>query len=88
MILAVTDETCELARVNDNGDVAGETFSLPTQDVPGLMRLTFAITYDSSQSRTLLGKVRLAQTDHAHMNLRRLIVGLGRAPEGSQLEVE
>ena len=56
--------------------------------VPGVLRLCLAITYDSSQPRTLLGHVRLTQTDHAHMTLRRLIVGLGRAPEGSQLEVE
>jgi hypothetical protein len=61
---------------------------MPTPEVPKKLRLTYAITYDSSQARTLYGRVRLVQTDHMHMTLRRLIVGLGRAPEGSQIEVE
>ena len=77
-----------LGEGQDAGADERQPFGLPTQNVPGLMRLTYAITYDSSQSRTLYGTVRLAQTDHSKMTLRKLIVGLGRAPEGSQLEVE
>ena len=84
----VTEDTTLLARINDEGEVVGEQFSMPTAEVPIKLRLTYAITYDSSQARTLYGNVRLVQTDHYHMTLRRLIVGLGRAPEGSQLEVE
>ena len=47
-----------------------------------------AITYDSSQARTLHGGVRLAQTDHPRMTVRKLIVGLGRAPAGCDVQVE
>ena len=77
-----------MARVNDEGAVVGEQFTMPTPDMAQKLQLTYAITYDSSQARTLYGRVRLVQTDHKHMTLRRLIVGLGRAPDGSQLEVE
>ena len=87
-VLEVTEETCSLARVNDEGKGVGEQFTMPTPEVPKKLRLTYAITYDSSQARTLYGHVRLVQTDHMHMTLRRLIVGLGRAPAGIQLEVE
>lgn len=86
-IVSVDDETCSLSRVTDE-TCSLAMFQLPTQNVPGLMRLTYAITYDSSQSRTLYGTVRLAQTDHSKMTLRKLIVGLGRAPEGKMVEVE
>ncbi len=77
-----------MARVDDLGMVVGDSFTMITSDVPQKMRLTYASTYDSAQARTLYGNVRLTQTDHQHMTLRRLIVGLGRVPEGSQMEVE
>ena len=67
---------------------AGEPFELKTEDVPKKLRLTYAITYDSSQARTLNGGVILTQTDHRHFTLRRLIVGLGRAPNGADVQVE
>ena len=81
-------KTGQLIRINDHGKEIGEPFQVPLDEVPRKLRLCYAITYDSSQARTLYGKVRLAQTDHSKLTLRRLIVGLGRAPEGSQLEVE
>jgi len=87
-VLATSHDKTELACVNDNGEAVGEPFSLTTADVPGVLRLCHATTYDSCQSRTLYGNVRLTQTSHPYMNLRRLIVGLGRAPEGQQIEVE
>jgi hypothetical protein len=77
-----------LVKVDDECKVIGEPFSMVTAEVPQKLRLTHAITYDSSQARTLYGTVRLTQTSHPRMNLRRLIVGLGRAPLGEQLEVE
>ena len=58
------------------------------EDIPKKFKLSYAIPYDSSQGRTIYGKMRLTQTDHFGMTLRRLVVGLGRAPEGRQLEVE
>ncbi len=85
-VQSVTD-TVELAKVDDECKVVGEPFSMVTAEVPQKLRLTHAITYDSSQARTLYGNVRLTQTSHPRMNLRRLIVGLGRAPLAKQLEV-
>ena len=87
MVQSVTD-TAELVKVDDESKVVGEPFSMVTAEVPQKLRLTHAITYDSSQARTLYGNVRLTQTSHLRMNLRRLIVGLGRAPLGKQVEVE
>ena len=87
-VIIVTKETTELVQCDDRGEAVGKPFSLPTADVPASLRLCHAITYDSSQARTLYGNVRLTQTSHSRMNLRRLIVGLGRAPEGAQIEVE
>jgi hypothetical protein len=87
-VQSVTADTTELVKVDDESKVVGEPFSMVTTEVPQKLRLTHAITYDSSQARTLYGNVRLTQTSHTCMNLRRLIVGLGRAPLGKQLEVE
>jgi len=87
-VVAVDQGVTRLVRVDDRQAVVGEEFAVPTPEVPIKLRLCYAITYDSSQARTLVGNVRLAQTGHAHFSLRRLIVGLGRAPEGSQIEVE
>ncbi len=84
----VNDDQTTLARINDEGQIVGETFALLTPEVPAKMRLAHAMTIDSSQSRTMHGTVRLTQTSHVHMSLRRLIVALGRVPEGCQIEVE
>lgn len=88
-VLEVTQATVVVTRINDHGkELDGEKHSLATSLVPSKMRLTYAITYDSAQGRTLFGGIRLTQTRHRHMTLRRLIVGLGRAPSGADVEVE
>jgi hypothetical protein len=88
-VLSVTADITELIRIDDN-EKEDKTVRgmLPTKDLAAKMRLTHAITYDSSQSRTLHGGVRLTQTSHRHMSLRRLVCGLGRAPAGADVEVE
>ena len=65
----------------------GEPFQMQEKDVVRDLRLQHAITYDSSQARTIYGPLRLEQTDHRHFSHRRLIVGLGRGPVGSQIMV-
>jgi len=86
------DET-GLVRINDaDEEGSAETkewrpFKLPTASLSSKMRLGYAITIDSSQSRTLHGTVRVTQTDHAFMSLRRLCVALGRAPASVDIEV-
>ena len=84
--------TANLTEIVQIGDTDKEDltkiYTMPTKDLSAKMRLTFAITYDSSQSRTLHGGVRLTQILHPRMTLRRLITGLGRAPKGEDVEVE
>ena len=80
-------ETTTLQRVNDEGLAKGEPFQMPEAEVVRDLRLQHAITYDSSQARTIYGPLRLTQTNHRHFSHRRLIVGLGRGPVGSQISV-
>ena len=74
--------------VNDRGDLVGEVLSINTDRMAMSLRLSHAICYFSSQARTITGDLRLAQTSHPHFNIRHLVVGLGRAPEGHCVEVE
>ena len=88
-VLDVSQETVVVTRINDHGDeLDSAKHSFATSLAPSKMRLTYAITYDSSQGRTIYNGIRLTQTKHRHMTLRRLIVGLGRAPSGADVEVE
>jgi len=92
-VVAITDEgkrdRCfELRRVNDEGEAVGESFVMDEKELGAKMRLTHGITYFSSQARTIVGGLRLAQTDSRLFTLRHLIVGLGRAPIGADVQVE
>ena len=49
-VVEMTEETCTMARINDEGTTAGEQFTMATSDVPKKLRMTYAITYDSSQA--------------------------------------
>ncbi len=76
--------------MNDEGDEIGESFVMDKKELGSKMRLTHAITYfsNSSQARTIVGGLRLAQTNSRLFTLRHLIVGLGRAPIGADVQVE
>jgi len=101
-VLAVDDASTTLALIDDKGRQGSEfmkptelaekpywnPFDMLTSMVPHKFVPTHAITYDSSQARTLHGGVRMTQTDHPCMTLRKLIVGLGRAPLGVDVQVE
>jgi len=88
-VRSVTADTTEVIQIDDkNEEDPTKISTMPTKELSAKMRLTYAITYDSSQSRTLHGGVRLTQTRHPYMTLRRLICGLGRAPLGADVEVE
>ncbi len=77
-----------LIQVNDKNEIVNEPFELTFEELGQKLLLSHAITYDSSQARTIYGALRLTQTSHKHMTLRRLIVGLGRAPNGALVQVE
>jgi hypothetical protein len=66
----------------------GESLSLNQERLTEILRLSHAISYFSSQARTIVGGLRLSQTDHKFFSVRHLIVGLGRAGEGEGVEVE
>ena len=88
-VVEITDEAnFELRRVKDQGEVVGESFLMTKEELGSKMRLTHAITYFSSQARTIVGGLRLAQTNSRLFTLRHLIVGLGRAPIGADVQVE
>jgi hypothetical protein len=82
------DANFEVQNINDRGEPVGETLSLDQERLSEILRLSHAMRYFSSQARTIVGGLRLSQTDHKHFSIRHLIVGLGRAGEGEGVEVE
>ena len=91
MAIAVTEYGAtefDMVCVNDKNERVSETFMMSEEDLARTMRLTHAFTYYSSQARTIMGELRLCDTDHRHFTLRHLIVGLGRAPRGDIVRVE
>ena len=52
------------------------------------LRLSYALTYPSSQGLTLTGVVRLWCTNSKHFTKRHLYVGASRATRHSDLEVD
>ena len=76
-----------IAVADDNREIGESSFMTP-EDIGSKMRLSYAITYFSSQARTINGPLRLAQTSHKNFTLMRLIVGLGRGPVGGDIQVE
>jgi hypothetical protein len=81
-------EALELRGVGDDGEARGEPFTMPAAEVAKSLRLTHALCYYSTQARTIVGPLRLAQTALPRFELTHLIVGLGRAPSGDVVEVE
>ena len=78
----------EMIAVTDDNQETGESFVMTTAELGNKMRLSYAITYFSSQARTINGPLRLAQTSSKNFTLRHLIVGLGRGPSSRDIQVE
>ena len=74
--------------IADDNQETGESFIMTPDDLGSKMRLSYAITYFSSQARTINGPLRLAQTSSKNFTLRHLIVGLGRGPVSRDIQVE
>ena len=74
--------------IDDKGVLTGEIYNMDAKRFADTLRLTHAICYFSTQARTISGPLRLSQTTHKHFTIRHLIVGCGRAPEGSVVMVE
>ena len=86
-VIDIAGETVKLDQINDKDEQFGKVFELSPEEVGEKLLLSHAITYGSSQARTIYRLLRLMQTDHKMMTLRRLIVGLGRAPDGAFVQV-
>ena len=83
------DQPCfEMIAVTDDDQESGESFVMTAAELGKNMRLSYAITYFSSQARTINGPLRLAQTSSKNFTLRHLIVGLGRGPASQDIQVE
>ena len=87
-VLELNTDHASVILVDDEDVSVGNSFNLTFEEIGQKLVLSHAITYDSSQAKTIYGPLRLTQTSHKHMTLRRLIVGLGRAPDGALVEVE
>ena len=87
-LLTIAANQFQFCRVTDDDETTGESFTLTTKETGEYMRLTYAVTYFSSQGRTIYSPLRLTDTTHKYFTLRHLRVGLGRAPEGSAVQVE
>ena len=88
MVLSLEGESVELVKLDKDDAASGDSFELSVLDVANKLRLTHAITYFSSQARTITGSLRLTETKSKNFNIRCLIVGLGRAPNGWDVQVE
>ena len=80
-IVEITENIIKFKNSND------ELMQLSNLEIPQKMLLCYAYTYHKSQARTIKGTLRLAQTNHNNFSQRHLIVGLGRAPRGIDVQV-
>ena len=87
-VLNVGDNQFELVAIHDDGARTSESFVVDKKELGSNFRLTHALTYFSAQARTIHGGVRLAQTSRKRFTLRHLVLGLGRAPRGCDVQVE
>ena len=82
------DNQFELVAINDDGVHTATSFIVDKKELGSNFRPTHALTYFSTQARTIHGGIRLAQTSHKNFTLRDLVLGLGRAPRGCDVQVE
>ena len=83
-VLAITEEEdqdnalthmFELIAISDEDEHVGNSFFLSKEEMGSKMRLSHAITYFSSQARTIHGLLRLAQTSNRRFTIRNLWSG-------------
>ena len=87
-VMELSEEERTLQGVNDHGVLSEIPIVVAAARAALCLRLTHAICYFSTQARTITGPLRLSQTTHVFFSIRHLIVGCGRAPEGSVVEIE
>ena len=85
-VVDIEQDVITFYQINDKDEQLGDTFTMAPQEVCEKLLLSHAITYGSSQARTIYGPLRLMQAGHKMMTLRRISVGLGRAPDGNMVQ--
>jgi ATP-dependent exoDNAse (exonuclease V) alpha subunit len=81
-------ETVTFKKIDTHEEETGDEMFIDIEEIPSMLLLSYAYTYHKSQARTIHGTIRLAQTSHKRFSQRHLIVGLGRAPNGKDIQVE
>ena len=87
MIKEIKGGKITFVKLNNDDLPEGDEMFMLLDDVSGNMLLTYAYTYHKSQARTIRGTLRLDETWHHFFTHRHLIVGLGRAPNGRDVQV-
>ena len=87
-VVVANDTQFDLVAINDDGVRTAASFIVDKKELGSNFRPTHALTYFSTQARTIHGGIRLAQTSHKKFTLRDLVLGLGRAPRGCDVQVE
>ena len=76
----------EVAEAGETIKLVGD-IELTQEEVGKYLRLAHAITIDSSQSKTLGGKIRVVESGHRHMTHERLLVAASRATSSELLAI-
>ena len=76
-VLVAEDAMFELAAINDDGVHTATSFIVDKKELGSNFRPTHALTYFSTQARTIHGGVRLAETNHRNFTL---LLSLGARP--------
>ena len=83
----ISNDNFEFVCVSDGGEEKGNSFVMSLEEVAAKMCLTHAITYLSLQARTIYRNLRLMDTSSPKFTIKHLIMGLGRAPKGCDVQV-
>ena len=87
-VLVANDNQFELVTINDDGVRTAASFIVDKKELGSNFCPTHALAYFSTQARTIHGGIRLTQTSHKNFALRDLVLALGRAPRGCDVQVE
>ena len=87
LILSIKEGKITIRKLNNDDLPEGDEMFMLLEDVSCNLLLTYAYTYHKSQARTIRGTLRLDQTWEICFTHRHLIVGIGRAPKGCDVQV-
>ena len=86
-IIEINDGVITFQYLDNDQKLSGDLMYLTKDEIAHKLLLCYAYTYHKTQGRTIHGIIRLAETSSKNFTLRHLIVGLGRGPEGKNIQV-